>query len=56
MVFWESPETSHSSPIILQDFSEYLAQPRDTTLLLLLRKHKTAHVSAELLCYSEEHR
>lgn len=55
MVFWESPE-SHSSPIILQDFSEYLAQPCDTTLLLLLWKHKTTHMSAELLCYSEEHR
>lgn len=54
MVFWESPESHHSS--LMQDFSEYLAQPCDTSLLLLLRKHKTTHVSAELLCYSEEHR
>lgn len=56
MVFWESPESRHSSLIILQDFSEYLAQPCDTTLLLLLWKRKTTHMSAELLCYSEEHR
>lgn len=57
MSFGKVQMTSHhSSPIILQDFSEYLPLPCDTTLLLLLRKHKTASVSAELLCYRKEHR